>query len=202
MPDGSTKSGLIGTRSGVYDLFNFKAEYVNKGDIFHVLSHMCRYGGRCNRFFSVAQHSILVSQILRDSIGSPHDGAGIVLGGLCHDFSEAYLTDIIRPIKMMIPDIEEIEQSIMDAISSVIPTGYHDCPAVKEADNIALYHEANHLGFNTKDWGFSDRIKKSNLSGRSLVKLRSHRDFGYWTDSLSLAHDYYSRKSEGKDNAK
>jgi len=124
------------------------------------LKHICRYGGRCNRFFSIAQHSLLVRQILEDSGCSKQ----VVLGGLSHDFSEAYLTDIIRPVKMMIPGIVELESSIIDAIAEVMPIGEYDHELVHNADNIALFHEAYHLGFNAESWGFSDEISHSELS--------------------------------------
>jgi len=58
-------------------------------DIAHHLSNICRYTGACSTYYSVAQHSVLVSRMAPEH----------PLWGLLHDASEAYLCDMARPIK-------------------------------------------------------------------------------------------------------
>lgn len=73
------------------DPFDLRADEVDLRDIAHSLSNQCRYMGHCPRFYSVAEHSYIVSVM---------SGATIVaLAGLLHDASEAYLHDIAAPLK-------------------------------------------------------------------------------------------------------
>jgi hypothetical protein len=65
-------------------------------DIAHALSNICRFTGHCKEFYSVAQHSLLVTgEIGRSNLGNSQQQ----LAGLLHDASEAYLCDIARPVK-------------------------------------------------------------------------------------------------------
>ncbi len=81
-------------------------------DIAHALSMMCRGNGHLRRFYSVAQHS------LNCAAEAEARGLGqrIVLACLLHDASEAYIADIIRPVKEHLANYLEIEDKIMKAV--------------------------------------------------------------------------------------
>jgi hypothetical protein len=64
-------------------------------DIAHALSNQCRFSGHTTRFYSVAEHSVLVSRVLQRR-GAASEA---VLWGLLHDATEAYLVDMPRPLK-------------------------------------------------------------------------------------------------------
>jgi hypothetical protein len=65
------------------------------GDIAVALANHCRFGGHTRRYYSVAQHSCIVS----DTLAAEGHGAHEALRGLLHDMSEAYLLDMPHPIK-------------------------------------------------------------------------------------------------------
>lgn len=72
-----------------------QAEDIAIEDIAHALSMLCRFGGHCRRFYSVGEHSVRVARAIRQFGGSTLD----VFGGLLHDASEAYLGDVVWPLK-------------------------------------------------------------------------------------------------------
>lgn len=77
-------------------------------DIAHALSMLCRFGGHCRRFYSVAEHSVLLARAAT---------AGNKLWALMHDASEAYLVDVPRPLKPFLTGYREAEDKIMRAVA-------------------------------------------------------------------------------------
>lgn len=105
-------------------------------DIAHALSLTCRFAGHCKSFYSVAQHSIIVSQIV-----PPRDS----LWGLMHDAAEAYLADIAGPVKREMPDFVEMENRILVAIAKAFDMDWPMPKSIKIADNILLSTERRDL---------------------------------------------------------
>ena len=73
-----------------FDLLNPRPEMVCIEDIAHSLANITRYNGHCEKFYSVGQHSVYVSQICK-----PENA----FKGLMHDAPEAYYHDIATPMK-------------------------------------------------------------------------------------------------------
>jgi len=98
-----------------YDVFKMMQyiDSINIVDIAHALSMMCRYNGHCNRFFSVAQHSMIAANLV--AMEHPTN-IKVQFATLLHDASEAYIADIIRPIKPRIQGYKELEKCVSDAV--------------------------------------------------------------------------------------
>jgi hypothetical protein len=101
-------------------------------DIAHALSMICGFGGHCRRFYSVAEHSILISR----AAAPDHK-----LWALLHDASEAYIADIIRPLKPSLIGYREAEQKVMRAICVRFNLHLELPPAVKALDRAILMDE-------------------------------------------------------------
>ncbi len=87
------------------DPLNLNPNFVFIEDIAHALSNLCRYTGHTKRFYSVAQHSLVVMAALREvqlrsntPIEAPAMNHGLA-DALLHDISEAYLGDMASPLK-------------------------------------------------------------------------------------------------------
>ena len=98
------------TASGThFDLVDPQPDMVKVLDIAQGLANECRYTGQCRWFYSVAQHSTMASYLVEPEFA---------LEALLHDASEAYLKDLPRPLKLLLPDYREIERRVESVIRS------------------------------------------------------------------------------------
>ena len=103
----------MGTFSGRrFDPLMMTPEDVVLEDIAHALSLLCRGGGQLKYFYSVGQHCINCMKEAEARGWSKR----MQLACLLHDASEAYISDIIRPVKVHLSNYMEIEERIMDKI--------------------------------------------------------------------------------------
>jgi hypothetical protein len=118
-----------------------RPEDVDPIDIAHALSLQCRFGGHCKWHYSVAQHSLLVAELLGSM---PAQGPGTCDWGLLHDASEAYMVDLPRPLKnhsAMGLEYKRIEALNMRAIWARFGLVGPQPEAVAIADEVALAME-------------------------------------------------------------
>lgn len=116
---------------------------INIQDIAHALSCICRFGGHCSEFYSVAQHSVSVSLILEAL-----DGKLAASYGLLHDASEAYIGDVPRPLKISshYAFYRDVESSIQDLIYRRFALSPSTVPELlRYADNLMLATEKRDL---------------------------------------------------------
>ena len=110
-------------------------------DIAHALALKCRYGGHCLDFYSVAQHSCLVADVVWRDGGN----ARAVLTALLHDAAEAYTADVVRPVKKHIKQFGEIEERLERVIAERFNLIYPFPPGIKRADSVLLLTEARDI---------------------------------------------------------
>ena len=154
------------------DLFNLRSEDININDIAMALSRLCRFGGHCREFYSVAQHSVLCVMLLQDrpvwedlmawavgndadtyqGIGLEYHGIGLSklsMKALLHDAAEAYTQDLIRPVKQHCPDYMKIQDDLQLYIDNFFdipnPPSYTPSPSIKLLDNAAIAIEKRDL---------------------------------------------------------
>lgn len=105
-------------------------------DIAHALAHQCRYAGHVRTFYSVAQHSVLVS------LQASEENA---LCALLHDATEAYLVDLPRPVKKFMPEYAKAELNLWHAIAMKFDLPMEIPDEVHELDNRILHDEREQL---------------------------------------------------------
>lgn len=116
---------------------------VDIGDIAHALSMICRFGGHTVAFYSVAEHSVRVSRCMDDR---PEFDRADKLGALLHDASEAYLGDVIWPLKRSgaMSGYRHIEERVERVVAQAFRLrAMH--PAVKYFDLVMLATEKRDL---------------------------------------------------------
>jgi 5'-deoxynucleotidase YfbR-like HD superfamily hydrolase len=146
------------TFTGAY--FDFQSPETSKfniNDVAHALAHLCRFTGHTNSFYSVAEHSVHCSYLV------PEQDA---MAALLHDAAEAFMGDVSRPLKSLLPDYKLIEQRVEAAVfarfglPAVLP------PSVKQADKAMLVEEQRQAMGNADRWADFDGVLPSGVALR------------------------------------
>lgn len=110
---------LMYTQSGrVIDPLSFRVTDIDIFDIAHALSMICRYGGHTRKFYSVAEHCCRLADFMLDGNNL------LCQAALMHDAAEAYVGDMIQPIKQELVIYEvQVELPVLNKIGE-----YYDIP--------------------------------------------------------------------------
>ena len=122
-----------------------RPEEIDIVDIAHALSNVCRFNGHCNAFYSVAQHSVFVSDHVK-----PENA----LHGLLHDASEAYISDIVKPVKISceFAAYRGVEKILQRAILEKFGLPKEQPKDIDNVDLRSLVTEARDLGLLSPAW--------------------------------------------------
>ena len=140
-----------------FDLLHPTSDMVCIEDIAHALSQLCRYTGHTRDFYSVAQHSVLMS-LDSDLPGDP-------MAKLLHDADEAYVGDTASPWKQClyaeVPNISggahfeslrSWERKIQDVIGIALDVSLAHSDEVKESDIRMYLTEIRDLMPPSEEW--------------------------------------------------
>lgn len=132
----SIRPDILTVSGHYFDFLNPENNVVRVVDIAHALSNVCRFAGHTREFYSVAQHSVLVSDIV-----APENA----LIALFHDAVEAYIGDVTRPLKNLLPEYRVIEARLQADIFRKLGLPEEIPAEVKQADLILLATEQRDL---------------------------------------------------------
>ena len=131
----------IKTYTGImFDPLEPNMELIRIEDIAHALAMLCRANGHFKSFYSVGQHCINCAE----EAAARGYSARVQLGCLLHDGSEAYLSDVTRPVKKALPKYLEIEEPLQNAIWNKWlknPLTEEEIKQIFEIDDMMLLNE-------------------------------------------------------------
>ena len=122
---------------------NPRVDDINERDIAHALSLICRYAGHIARFYSVAEHCVLMSRAV-----SPENA----LTALLHDATEAYMSDVPKPVKNVLPGYVALEERVWTVIAMKFGVDLEIPREVHDADKRILVNEVEALLPLAENW--------------------------------------------------
>lgn len=132
----SSRPDILTSTGNYFNFVETEGNAVLIDDIANGLAFCCRFAGQTRKFYSVAQHAVMVSRIV------PPEHA---LAGLMHDAAEAYLGDVTRPLKELLPDYRVIEKQVEADIFAKLGIPYPLPACIKKADLVMLATEQRDL---------------------------------------------------------
>lgn len=166
------------TADGVYFSYDFPIAGITLNAIARGLSNTCRFAGQCSRFYSVAEHSVWVSRIV------PREHA---LAGLFHDAAEAFICDMPKPLKEMLPDYKTVEARVEAAVFAALGLDATLPPEVKHADRVMLATEQRQIMFNHDEWKWTADTPAEGIVIEGLLPQQAYEAFivraqelGFW----------------------
>jgi len=168
----TTSIGWMGLR---YDHTNpTKLPHTTIAMVSDCLSKLCRYYGQCSKFYSVAQHSVLVSRLVDNPKLFGASRTTLCLAALLHDMAEVYVGDISAPQKYtdLYRIIREQERAFLSAMADqlLVPLCLLESAEVVVADKMACCIEIAKLFPRGEEYVFE--------------RFGVVPDFSHWTEPL------------------
>lgn len=179
--DGHRVGPWIQAASGIaVDLDDPLPQQIKLDDIVVALSKLNRWTGHTASFYSVAEHSIVVAQLVLQMIPAGEDAIPYVRAALMHDAHEAYCGDISSPLKTLLPQIKGIQRKLqitIDSVFGLMPTPH----VVIQADLMALTLEREQLmGPSQRNWGWESPKPIANIDLECMTPGLAAMAFRQW----------------------
>lgn len=163
-----------------------RIEEIHIEDIAAALAKLCRYGGHCKRFYSVAEHCVLMAAVAPPAFA---------LAALMHDASEAYLADVIRPIKRYLTNYKPVEAELERCIACRFSLPWPMPSEVKVLDERIIADEQEQVMLPAPaEWAEWERVAPLGVRLEFWTPEKAEFEFlaafrrygGHWTSYFAL----------------
>ena len=142
---------------------------IDPSDIAWALSNLCRFGGHSRAFYSVAQHSVIVSELLEERGAPPAE----LMAALLHDAAEAYLGDLPHPIKHRSELGARFRQAVIERRFDLPDAS----ATIKPLDRALLATERRTFSREAWDWPELEGVDALELTIEPWEPARAAREF-------------------------
>lgn len=167
-----------------FDPMEITEDDIRMEDIAHALSLLCRGGGHLRSFYTVAQHSVNCAKEAKARGFSKR----VQFACLLHDASEAYISDIIRPVKCHLSNYLEIENRIMQVIwkkYGLWDLNDEENRQWKQIDDEMLDYELKHLMAGEENRRIKPLFTEPDVTEQPYYKVQE--EFLQWNCALGCA---------------
>ena len=143
-------------------------------DIAHSLSYQCRYNGHALRFYSVAEHSMLLASYTEHVLKLPLPQ---IMRALLHDAVEAYVSDVPSPFKKAVPAFPAIEAEVEKVVMEAFGLDPEKPDWLREIDQRICLYEREAIMVKSVEWPDSTGLAPL---GMAIQCLAPHEAEGYF----------------------
>lgn len=186
------------THSGqMLNLDFIKPENVSIEDIAHSLSFQCRFNGHTKRFYSVAEHSLVLCDLVREESGIQNLNRR--MAAILHDAAECYLGDIAEPAKDRLCIGEYIEEQILKTIFEAfgVPFSSFDEELKAMDSDLCIMEGFFLIGGMHWNKAYYDLVKRNPVFVNRVRDILAQHNGEMWKDPSHVA-GYFGRALENE----
>jgi 5'-deoxynucleotidase YfbR-like HD superfamily hydrolase len=132
-----TKNCFVTSSNTAVNPVDPTVDMINLEDISIALSNSCRWGGHTPEPYTIAQHSVMVMATLEIVLGKRCTNE-LRRQALLHDASEAYMGDLVAPLKRQMPEYRKVEDGLQKVIAIKFGLNYPWDPMICAADKASM----------------------------------------------------------------